>query len=144
MMDTTPEHVVAAARAYLGVRWHHQGRSRAGLDCIGLIVRVAHDLGLSLADVHGYGRHPDGDRLLAGLRTHCVERSGAAPAPGMVALMRFDIDPQHLAIVVPYAVDSGLAIVHALAPARRVVEHRLDAAHLASIVALFDLPGVAR
>lgn len=142
MGAATPAQVVAAARGYLGVRWHHQGRSRAGLDCIGLVVRVAHDLGLSEFDVAGYGRNPDSDRLRAGLREHCVERFGS-PEVGMVALMRFDIAPQHLAFVVPYE-HGGLGLVHALVTARRVVEHRLDVVNLARIGGLFDLPGVAR
>lgn len=138
----TPEHVVAAARGYLDVRWRHQGRTRAGLDCIGLVVCVARELGLSSADAAGYGRHPDAGRLRAALRTHCVQRSGDA-APGMVALLRFEREPQHLAIVTPYAL-GGLAIVHALTSARRVVEHRLDDTYRSRIVELFDLPGVVR
>jgi len=42
----TGSDVVAQARKYMGVRWAHQGRSPAGMDCAGLVIRVAQDLGL--------------------------------------------------------------------------------------------------
>ena len=59
-MSVSTAQVVAAGRCYTGVRWHHQGRTRAGLDCAGLIIRTAHDLGLSEFDLADYGRLPDG------------------------------------------------------------------------------------
>lgn len=137
----TPVQVVAATRAYLGVRWHHQGRGRAGMDCAGLVVCVAHDLGLSEFDTRDYGRVPNGDTMRQVLREHCIELPANALAPGLVVLMRFDADPQHMGIVADY-VHGGFSIVHALAQQRRVVEHRLDQLWLNRIVALYALPGV--
>ena len=135
-----PRDVVAAARGFLGVRWHHQGRSSAGLDCAGLVIAVAHVLGLSAFDTRDYGRLPSGQRMREILDAHCAR----APAlqPGVVALMRFEADPQHLAIVADY-VYGGLSLVHALMTERRVCEHRLDTHWRARIVALYALPGVA-
>ena len=134
--------VCAAARTWLRVPWRHQGRNAAGVDCLGLLVRVALDLGLAVQDRAGYGRQPGGGALLAELRRQCTERAGP-PQPGMVALMRFKREPQHVAFVVPYAL-GGLAIVHALCTAGCVTEHRLDDAWRRHIVTLFDLPGVER
>ncbi|HKW82999.1 MAG TPA: NlpC/P60 family protein [Burkholderiaceae bacterium] len=141
MSDTWPELVVATARKYLGVRWHHQGRSRAGVDCAGLVVCVAHDLGLSEFDTSDYGRLPNGDTMRSLLREHCTELRADALAPGLVALMRFDGEPQHMGIVADY-VHGGHSIVHALAQRRCVVEHRLDELWRRRIVALYALPGV--
>jgi cell wall-associated NlpC family hydrolase len=56
--------IVAAARTYLGVPWRHQGRTRAGLDCAGLIVMVARDLALSDYDSTAYGRRAQGHAFL--------------------------------------------------------------------------------
>jgi hypothetical protein len=140
---TVPAHlVVAAARSYLNVRWHHQGRNRAGIDCAGLVICVAHDLGLSDFDTSDYGRLPQGHEMRRLMREHCVELpANNAFAPGLVALMRFDAEEQHLAIVGDYPY-GGYSLVHALVQERRVVEHRLDALWRSRTVALYQLPGV--
>lgn len=136
-----PAEVVATARSYIDTRWHHQGRNRAGLDCAGLIVCVAHDLALSDFDMRDYGRLPNADQMREVMRGQCTELPTAALAPGVVALLRFEREPQHLAIVADYLY-GGLSIVHALMQSRRVVEHRLDDLWYSRIVALYALPGV--
>ena len=37
------ETFVAAARGYVGVPWRHLGRSRTGVDCIGLVLLAARE-----------------------------------------------------------------------------------------------------
>lgn len=54
----TGAEIVAAGRQYLGTRWVHQGRSRSGVDCVGLLVLVARDLGIPHQDVRNYDRRP--------------------------------------------------------------------------------------
>lgn len=141
-MSVSVEQLIEAARGYLGVRWHHQGRSRAGVDCVGLVICVARDLGLSDYDISGYGTAPDG-RMSGILREQCIEQPrGTEPAPGMLAEIRFDREPQHVAIVSPYR-GGGHALLHAMSRfPRRVTEHRLDAVWRRSIVGLYRLPGV--
>jgi len=141
-MMATADQVVAAARSYMGVRWHHQGRSRAGLDCAGLIICVARDLGLTAFDVGGYGTSPDG-RMSQILRAQCIAQApGTEPEPAMVAEIRFEREPQHVALIVPYHL-GGVALLHAMSRfPRRVTEHRLDAEWRRKIVALYRLPGV--
>ena len=73
------------------------------------------------------------------LREQCIELPpGTAPAIGHIALMRFNAEPQHLAIVVDHP--HGLGLVHALMRERKVTEHRLDAYWQQCIVALYELP----
>jgi cell wall-associated NlpC family hydrolase len=43
---TTPAQFIAAARTYIGVKWQHAGRTRAGVDCVGLLLCAAADSGL--------------------------------------------------------------------------------------------------
>lgn len=130
----TRQAIVDAARRYLGVRYRHQGRSLAGMDCAGLIVRVAQDLGIKAIDMEGYGRTPDGNAL--------KETLGSQAIPvrfhhrGDILLMRFDSDPQHLAIVTEYG------MIHSYAGARKVVEHRIDEQWAKRIVAAYAFPGV--
>ncbi len=48
-----------AARSYIGVPWLHHGRSRHGLDCVGLLVLAARDIGKPGEDYFGYTRSPE-------------------------------------------------------------------------------------
>jgi cell wall-associated NlpC family hydrolase len=137
--------IAQAARAWLGVRFAHQGRSREGVDCAGLVIVVARELGLVPAEfnVTGYSRRPDGRSLLAHCRAHLAEVSPAAIAAGDVLAFRTETDPQHLALAADYFA-GGLALVHAYAPARKVTENRLDEGWRSLLVAAFRFPGVER
>lgn len=122
---------VAAARSYLGVPFRHQGRDRHGLDCLGLLVCVARDCGLrkdgallSDWDETDYGHTPDAWRLWNGL--HQLLQPVEFRQPGDVVLMRIDGAAQHLGLVGDYS-GNDVSLIHAYAPSRKVVEHRLDA-----------------
>lgn len=140
---STPAAIIKQARRYLGVRWQHQGRNEHALDCAGLIVRVAHDLGLTDFDCIDYDRRPYADTIRTVMRASCVDVSGQPPAVGMVALMRFEREPQHLGFIGDYHL-GGLSLIHAYAYSRKVVEHRMDDVWRRRIVAMFELPGVER
>ena len=123
--------IIAAARAYLGVPFAHQGRCRAGMDCLGLLVCVARDCNLHFAgkplcrrDEGGYGHYPDTDYLQAQLEA--VLQPMDEVQAGCVLLLEQDGRAQHLAIA-GAADDGSLTMIHAYAPTRSVVEHRLDA-----------------
>ena len=134
--------MVAAARRYLGVRFRHQGRSPIhGLDCLGLLVAVAEDCGLehhgrraASFDATDYGHIPDAARLSDGLRALMRVVDPVTMAAGDVLLLRIDGNAQHVGIVGDYP-PHGFSLIHAYAPARRVVEHRLDAGWQERIVA---------
>lgn len=131
---TTRQQIIDAARSYLRVPYHHQGRNRAGIDCAGLIVCVARDVGIELQDMGGYPRTPDGKALRS-----FVEEQGRRVAeyqPGDILLMRFERDPQHLAIVT----DRGM--IHSYLGAGKVVEHGIDKTWAKRIVAAYAFPGV--
>lgn len=132
--------IVATARSYLLVRYHHQGRNRAGLDCVGLVLATAWDLGLTAVDFDGYGTTPDGVMMRAELDRHMIRIHPDDMRPADVLLMRFELDPQHLAIVTEMA--EGPGIIHAHSRARRVVEHVIDATWRARTVAAYSWPGV--
>lgn len=132
---TTRQAVIDEARRWLGVPYLHQGRSRRGVDCIGLLIKAAHGLGISEYDVTGYGRTPDAgflqaecDRLMARIDE---------PAPGDVLLMRFTREPQHVAIV------SDVGIIHAWYGARKVVETSFSPSWRHRVVQAYAIPGVA-
>jgi cell wall-associated NlpC family hydrolase len=132
---TTRQQIIDAARSYKGCRYHHQGRTRAGIDCAGLLVCVARDVGISTeGDQTGYSRTPDGMSLKRALDDFGVRVDTFQP--GDFLLMRFDSQPQHIAIV------TDVGIIHSYLSARRVVEHRLSDDWRARIVQAYAFPGV--
>lgn len=116
----TPEDIVAIARGYVGTPFRHQGRIPGiGLDCAGVVVCVAKELGLEgdFQEVP-YGRYPHG----ATLQGICDEHMDRVSLFGLgdVLLMAWEAEPQHLAIA------SDIGIIHSYAKAKGVVEHVLD------------------
>lgn len=142
---TTRRDVVAEARAWLHTPYQHQQRMRGvAVDCAGLIIGVARALALVPPefDITGYPRRPDGVSLLAHCDRFMVRiRRGE---PGDVIVIRWEHDPQHLAILSDYR-HGGLSIIHALGTADgngRVIEQRLHESMRSRIVQAYSLPGV--
>ena len=136
--------IVALARETLGTPYRHQGRGGGlALDCAGVPVHVATRLGIPLTDYTRYGRLPIPGEMRAALDSHLQRVTREQMQPGDVAWIRFRAEPQHLAVVGDYHL-GGLSLIHAYngAGLSRVVEHRLDAAWLARIVAVWRYPGV--
>lgn len=132
------ESVVACARSYLSVPYHHQGRIRAGLDCIGLAIAVCRDLELGNFDFQAYSREPDGVTLLREIEKICtpVERY----QPGDLLTFRIRRLPQHCGIATDLMGELGL--IHAYQSLGQVAEHALTDWWVERIVAAYRLPGV--
>lgn len=58
-MTTIPEQMIAEAKKLVGVRYKDKGRDEYGCDCAGLIIMVAHRLGISDYDTLDYSRRPN-------------------------------------------------------------------------------------
>jgi len=122
----TADQFIAGARSMVGVPWLHQGRSRSGVDCIGLITSSAESAGLDVAelinalgvaDTRDYGRTPT-EKLIATLERYC-EKS-ATPVPGCMILIQFPSEklPRHFGLYT----DTG-TMIHANGKLGRVVEN---------------------
>jgi NlpC/P60 family putative phage cell wall peptidase len=136
--------IVAQARSWLGTPFHHQARlKKVGCDCLGLIVGVVDELelkdknGVKLAayDEVTYSKEPDGEYLIQKLVDVLAEIPVEEMRAGDLALFKVRANPQHLAILTDY--EGGIGMIHSFAPARRVVEHRLDDDWRARIVKVF-------
>jgi len=136
--------VVAAARALIGVPFRHQGRTVEGVDCAGLVVLIARNLGLAEADVSGYNRRPGkvgGERIEQVCERYMHSLDPRYMSPGDVGLFQFVGRPWHMAVLADYGL-GDLAMIHAYEPAGAVIETRLDAAWRARLVAAYALPRV--
>lgn len=115
------------ARRWIGTPYHHQARlPGVGLDCIGLLICAARELGHVPPDfnITGYRRVPDGHSLLRHLREHLAEIEQAEMAPGDYVCIAFDKHPHHVGIIGAYA-HGGLSLIHANSKTGRVEECRL-------------------
>ena len=147
---TTRADIVAEARSWVGVPFVHQGRSRAGTDCGGLVGAVAVACGVvspswwaEQFDVEhgGYARTPSHGTLERICERFLQPIDEATMQPGDVVLMSFKTEPQHLAILGNY-VHGGLSVIHALSRAGHVAEHRLSAEWRRLVVGAYSMPGV--
>lgn len=141
-MTTTD--IVSIARETLGTPYMHQGRvGGLALDCAGVPVYVAKRLGISLTDYTRYGRLPVPNEMRAALDHHLLRVSKTEMRAGDVAWIRFQQEPQHLAIVGDYPL-GGMSLIHAYngAGLNRVVEHRMNETWYARICGVWRYPGV--
>ena len=130
---TIAHDIVSHARAWVGTPFHHQARLKGkGCDCLGLVVGVVDELGLkdknglqlAAYDEVTYSREPDGAYLTEKLTGLLIEVPIDEARAGDLGLFKVRENPQHLAILSDY--EGMLGMIHSFAPARRVVEHRLD------------------
>lgn len=151
----TPSLITAEFRSWLGVPWVHQGRTRHGIDCAGLIVCALGNLGLlprGFVDPIAYGREPQ-PQLSKLVERWCIWTE--TPQEGTLVLMRWapNQDPAHLGYC------SGRNLIHAYSrqvgrtrgtrtvPAPytqrgRVLEHRYGEPWVRQTVGIYLLPGV--
>lgn len=136
--------IIAAARKYAGVPFHHQGRDRNGLDCIGLIVATLRDVGIHLNDRTNYVRFPTNEDN--GLELALEENFLRAPTaffPGTIASFRFEdrLYPTHVAWII-----GGDRMIHAHALARTdagfVVETGMGKLWKSRLWRCYHVPGV--
>ena len=128
---------VAAARTWVGVPFRHQGRSRRGVDCVGLPLAVGVELGLvqvSRIRPPDYGRLPRAGQLEEELLRTCLPCG--EPVAGGVVCIRFVRHVHHLAIC------TGSTLIHSYQAAGRVVEHSYGAPWLRRTVSAWRLPGI--
>jgi len=134
--------IIEEARSYLKTKWRHQGRSRAGIDCIGLVIEVAKTVKGWDFDITDYPRQATDETMLNLCCEHLLMVSKSELQPGDVLVMRFE-HQRHAAIVGDYPHSSELSIIHAYSPARKVIEQRLDSVWLGRVIGAFRFPGGA-
>lgn len=137
-----------AARAYIDVRFRHRGRSRTGLDCVGLGVLAYADCGVRVPDFLLYGREPFRDGMVKHMIAALGEPVAIAPVAqhqlqdGDVILLRYEVNPHHMAVVGErqYGDVAALTLIHAEGVHGRVLEQRMTPDVIARITHVFRRP----
>jgi cell wall-associated NlpC family hydrolase len=128
--------ISAAALAMVGTKFHAQGRlPGVGLDCIGVVVCVARQLGIPHSDLTAYPMRPNG--MLQPLLDAQLVRVRREPQEGDVLLMSFAGEPHHVAVMV-----DGRRIVHAYATVRKCVAQSYTDHWRSMVRAVYEFPGV--
>ncbi len=129
------------ALKYLGVPFKHRGRTKNGMDCVGLLIRSAMDCGYYDYEEFPYGREPRGSVLEGVLYRHFGEPEMRQPKVNDVLLMklRFAAAPSHVGIVTEHP-EGGLGIIHAYGEIGRVVLQRLSEDKIKRIVGVYRWP----
>ena len=127
--------VIEQARAWVGVRFLHQGRTRNGADCLGSIAGIMAELG-SMAPMNflplNYGRDP-GPRLIQTLE----EITREIPLqPAAFVLVKFP----HAKHASHGAIYTGENLIHCFAGAGKVVEHGYRDPWVKRTVSVWALP----
>lgn len=137
--------LVAAARARIGTRFRHRARSSSHADCAGLGVLIYQDCGVTLPDFRLYGREPNKDGLVEHVTAALGEPVALAQVRvsdlqvGDVIVLRFEVEPHHVAIVADY-IFGGFSMIHADGHTNKVIEHRMAPDHVKRITHVFRRP----
>ena len=116
--------IIAEARTWLGVPWEHQGRTKLGIDCAGVVVNVGRTLGLSDHDEFGYTRRSHGYNFLRPFQEHMDQKPIIDMMPGDALIFRDGSYPCHVAILA--VKDGTTTIIHAHASRNKVLEEPIS------------------
>lgn len=112
----------------------HQGRSPAGVDCIGLVFLVAREMGVDLVDRPGYGRTPFRGLLEAELKDQLEEVPLTELSPGDIMLLKWPNGaPSHVAIY------TGDTMIHSYEKRGKVVETRFTPGRPCRLTGVFRI-----
>lgn len=129
--------IVELARSLVGVPYRHMGRDATGIDCLGVAIWIAEELGLPVPEVGDYSRVPSGRRMMLGFREHAIPIRLSEAEPGDFIHLAYSRQPQHVAILT--GVDPW-RVVHADSIVGRVTEHSLSNGWLARIRGTYRFP----
>ena len=134
--------IILHSREWMNVKFRHQGRSKYGVDCIGLFSEVAKEIGRNIPIPSNYTHHPDQQFLLAEMKRLFDKITKAELAIGDLALMRF-MDDQKRIPCRHVVMITDLGVLHSSAQFRKVTEHCLDDEWMAKIEHCFRMRRVA-
>ncbi len=119
--------MVKEALTWVSVPYRHMGRDRkSGVDCAGLIIKVAHETGISEYDSLNYGRRPIPQDFIREVRHNMDDITTTEAGHGDVGIFAEPKHPCHCGII-DVDSDGQRWIIHAYAPRKMVVRERMTA-----------------
>ncbi len=140
-MNVKVQKIIKFARAYLGVPWVHQGRSKNGVDCVGFLLLAFKSVNVDIIEIKGYSRTPDGKKLkeIMDNQPNLIQVIKNDLMVGDILLLKIKRDPQHVALIV----DSDTAdfgMIHSYnGGEKKVIEHDLADYWKRKIVSVYRL-----
>ena len=130
--------IVEIARRHKGAPFRHQGRTAQGLDCVGLLIIIADELGLPYHDEPNYPRVTMGTEFIRRFREGAAmrQKSLAERKAGDILIIRQRQRPCHVAI---YTGEN--TIVHSYAARGKVFEEPFTKYWERDTVACYEYPG---
>ena len=120
--------IISIANAFVGIPYMHQGRSRAGLDCAGLIIvagQMANVMGPEPENTKAYPRRPNASKFAAAMiAAGLVERPYGSQEHGDILRINTGGWPVHLGL---YEIDARGQewYIHAYLPHKKVTRDPL-------------------
>ena len=140
MPTVTRDQIVTTARNYLGCPWMHHGRNRNGIDCVGLLVCVCHDLGLPVEDMKGYSAVPTGFGFMNHFLKQAPINKTRLLLPGSIAMIRGAERAAHCGIFAEK--DGRKSLIHSSNQTMQVEEVFWEPGPRSQLVFVLDFPGV--
>ena len=130
------EIVLSEARSWLGTPWHHSARLKGhGVDCVNFLAAIVEPVGVNIEVPRFYGRTPDSDEILVGMREFCTELPLDTPLrEGLFLAFRYVGVVHHVAMAT-----SENTIIHASLLDKRVVEEPIGYRDCKRLSNVFDL-----
>jgi len=119
----TRDSIVQIARSWLGTPFKHQGRTKRGLDCAGLIILVGKELKVLAPefDEKNYPRRsPHSEEFMHFFIKHLDKKHKKDIMPGDVLILKEPLFPCHCGIAGER--HGKLTVIHSHAPSRKVIE----------------------
>lgn len=138
---TTRAEIVAEAQRWVDVPYRHLGRNKFGVDCAGLLIKVAHECELSSFDTTAYSKRPNSQEFLHEIGNVVARIPKTEAKNSAILVMRGPRRPCHLGIL---EIDKRgqRYVIHSFAPYRKVVRQVLTDEEWDQVVFCYDFPGV--
>lgn len=139
-MHDKADDIVSVANDFVGTRYRHQGRSKVGLDCAGLIIATAKACGISNFDTTSYSNRPNAAEFTREMiRAGCTQLPLAKLEHGDLLRLNTAGWPVHIAV---YEVDDKGKewYIHAYLPHKKVSRDPVTADVRARISSAWRFP----
>lgn len=143
-MSITRQQIVDKAREYIGVPVVHAGRNKNGVDCIGLLICIAYDLGMYDINHVNYSPYVVPEQFVQELEKFATRKNEFATFE-LADIIMFNVGkwPHHVGLVSKLENGDGeISFIHTDMIAGKVVESRLDRSWSDRINCLYTINGI--